>query len=75
MKRQYFTQERKQIIHVFAKEWFVSEEEPQSSAMQYMIGMDPIPKVGAIIENKNYEAYKVSHPEIKLFKYPQVMEY
>lgn len=74
LKRHYFTQERNQLIHVFSKEWFVSEEELQSSAMQYMIGMDPIPNMGPVIESKNYEGYKSIHPEMKPFKYPQAMK-
>lgn len=39
-----------------------------------MIGMDPIPNMGAVIESKNYEGYKSIHPEIKPFKYPQSMK-
>lgn len=74
LKRHFFTQERNQLIRAFAKEWFVSEEELQSSAMQYMIGMDPIPNMGNVIESKNYEGYKAIHPEMKPFKYPQAMK-
>lgn len=74
LKRHFFTQERNQQILAFAHEWFVSEEELQSSAMQYMIGMDPIPNMGAVIESKNYEGYKSIHSEMKPFKYPQVMK-
>ncbi|MBM7690579.1 hypothetical protein BCR24_03155 [Enterococcus ureilyticus] len=74
MKRHFFTQERNQLIQAFANEWFASEEELQSSAMQYMIGMDPIPNMGAVIESKNYEEYRSIHPEMKPFKYPQAMK-
>lgn len=74
LKRHFFTQERNQLIQAFANEWFVSEEELQSSAMQYMIGMDPIPNMGNVIESKNYEGYKSIHPEMKPFKYPQAMK-
>lgn len=74
LKRLFFTQERNQLIQTFANEWFVSEEELQSSAIQYMIGMDPIPNMGDIIESKNYEGYKLIHPEMKPFKYPQAMK-
>lgn len=74
LKRHFFTQEKNQLIQAFAKEWFVSEEELQSSAMQYMIGMDPIPNMGNVIASKNYDKYKVLHPEMKPFKYPQAMK-
>ena len=74
LKRLFFTQERNQLIQTFDSEWFVSEEELQSSAMQYMIGIDPIPNMGAVIESKNYEGYKLIHPEMKPFKYPQAMK-
>ena len=74
LKRHFFTQERNQLIQAFANEWFVSEEALQSSAMQYMSGMHPIPNMGAVIESKNYEGYKSIHPEMKPFKYPQAMK-
>lgn len=74
LKRRHFTEERNRLIQIFSNQWFVSEDELHSSAMQYMIGMDPIPNIGTIIESKNYEAYKAKHPEVKPFQYPQAMK-
>lgn len=74
VKRHYFTQARDKTIKEFAKEWFVSENELHSSAIQYMIGTDPIPNIGGIIDSKDYEGYKTVHPEAKPFKYAQVMK-
>lgn len=74
VKRHYFTQARDKTIKEFAKEWFVSENELHSSAIQYIIGTDPIPNIGGIINSKDYEGYKKVHPEAKPFKYAQVMK-
>ncbi|WP_018782095.1 type I restriction endonuclease subunit R [Bacillus sp. 95MFCvi2.1] len=74
VKRHYFTQARDKTIKEFAKGWFVSENELHSSAIQYMIGTDPIPNIGGIIDSKDYEGYKTVHPEAKPFKYAQVMK-
>ncbi|KLV17492.1 MULTISPECIES: type I restriction endonuclease subunit R [Bacillus cereus group] len=74
VKRHYFKQTRDKAIKEFSKEWFVSENELHSSAIQYMIGTDPIPNIGGIIDSKNYEGYKKAHPEAKPFKYAQVMK-
>ncbi|MCU4806634.1 HsdR family type I site-specific deoxyribonuclease [Bacillus cereus] len=74
VKRHFFTQTRDKAIKEFSKEWFVSENELHSSAIQYMIGTDPIPNIGGIIDSKNYEGYKKVHPEAKPFKYAQVMK-
>lgn len=74
LKRRYFTQAKNKVIEAFAKEWFVSVDELHSSAIQYMIGMDPIPNIGNVIESKQYELFKAVHPEIKPFSYPQKMK-
>ena len=74
VKRSYFTQAKDTVIHEFADEWFVSEDELHSSAIQYMIGDDPIPNIGTIIESKDYDNYKAVHPEAKPFKYAQAMK-
>lgn len=74
LKRRFFTKEKNRVIEDFANEWFVSSDELHSSAIQYMVGMDPIPNIGNVIESKNYEAFKVFHPEIKPFSYPQKMK-
>lgn len=74
VKRYFFTKARDQEIASFAKEWFVREGELHSSAIQYMIGANPIPNMGAIIDSKDYEGYKTVHPETKPFKYAQAMK-
>ena len=74
LKRRYFTGTRNQVIAQFAQEWFVSEDQLHSSAIQYMIGMNPIPNMGDIISSKDFESYKATHPEAKPFKYPQQMK-
>jgi len=74
VKRQFFTEQKNSVIEHFADMWFVSVNELHSSAIQYIFGMDPIPNVGGIIESKDYEAYKAQNPEVKPFKYPQMMK-
>ena len=74
IKRFYFTQTINQIIEQFSNEWSVSESELQSSRVQYIVGEDPIPNIKGIIESKNFETYKATHPEAKPFKYPQAMK-
>jgi len=74
VKRQFFTEQKNSVIEHFADTWFVSVNELHSSAIQYIFGMDLIPNVGGIIESKDYEAYKAQNPEIKPFKYPQMMK-
>lgn len=74
LKKRYFTGTRNQVIAQFAQEWFVSEDQLHSSAIQYMIGMNPIPNMGDIISSKDFESYKATHPEAKPFKYPQQMK-
>lgn len=71
IKRQYFTEARNNAITHFSKEWFVSEQQLYSSTVQYVMGTDPIPNIGGIIDSKNYESYKGINPEAKPFKYPQ----
>ena len=36
--------------------------------------MEPIPNVKSIIESKDYDAYKEQNPDVKPFKYPQMMK-
>lgn len=74
IKRFYFTQTINQIIEQFSTKWSVSESELQSSRVQYIVGEDPIPNIKGIIESKNFETYKATHPEAKPFKYPQAMK-
>ncbi|MFS6999183.1 type I restriction endonuclease subunit S [Carnobacterium maltaromaticum] len=63
-----------QAIEDFSKEWFVSDTELHSSAIQYTIGSERIPNMKAIIESKKYENYKEIHPEAKPFSYAQAIK-
>lgn len=74
IKRRFFTKGKEAILKQFSKEWFVSEKELLTSALQYTIGADPIPNMGAIIESKSFDHYKKIHPTAKPFKYPQEMK-
>ncbi|MFC6464891.1 type I restriction endonuclease subunit R [Marinilactibacillus sp. GCM10026970] len=74
VKRQYFAEARDKSIREFTKNWFVSEHELHSSALQYVIGADPIPNMGGIINSKDYDKYKLSNPEAKPFKYAQAVK-
>lgn len=69
VKRQYFTQTKDNRIKAFAETWFVDEKELHSSAVQYIIGMDPIPNIGRIIDSKQFDKYKAIHPDAKPLKY------
>lgn len=46
VKRRFFTKERSQAVREFANTWFVAEDELYLSAVQYVIGADPIPNIG-----------------------------
>lgn len=74
VKRYYFTQKREEILQEFADTWFVSLDELHSSAVQYVIGTDPIPNIGSIINSARFDEYKVLHPDIKRLKYSPEMK-
>lgn len=74
LKRHFFTTARDHAISHFANDWFVSEHELHSSAVQYVIGAEPIPNIGSIIDSKNFEKYKTIHPEAKPLKYGPEMK-
>ena len=74
LKRHYFTLARDQAIAHFAKDWFVSPDELHSSAVQYVIGAEPIPNIGGIIDSKSFEKYKAMHPEAKPLRYGPEMK-
>ncbi|MCY7883812.1 HsdR family type I site-specific deoxyribonuclease [Bacillus spizizenii] len=69
VKRRFFTKERSQAVREFANTWFVAEDELYLSAVQYMIGADPIPNIGGIINSKQFDKYKAVHPDAKPLKY------
>lgn len=74
VKRSFFTKARNHVITEFANTWFVDEGELQTSAMQYIIGADPIPNVGGIIDSKRFDQYKIVHPDAKPLKYGPEMK-
>lgn len=74
LKRRYFKTARDFAIKDFATSWFVSEDGLHSSAVQYVVGMNPIPNIGSIIDSLNFEEYKVLHPNTKKFQYGPEMK-
>jgi type I restriction enzyme R subunit len=74
IKRQFFTDQKNEVIDAFGTTWHVSVNELHASAIQYVYGMEPIPNVKSIIESKDYDAYKEQNPDVKPFKYPQMMK-
>lgn len=74
VKRHFFTKAVDQAIQLFADNWFVLVAELHSSTMQYVVGAEPIPNIGAIIESKDFDGYKKQHPEARPFKYAQDMK-
>ncbi|MCY8299847.1 HsdR family type I site-specific deoxyribonuclease [Bacillus spizizenii] len=69
VRRRFFTKERSQAVREFANTWFVAEDELYLSAVQYVIGADPIPNIGGIINSKQFDQYKAVHPDAKPLKY------
>ncbi|MEC1430556.1 HsdR family type I site-specific deoxyribonuclease [Bacillus subtilis] len=69
VKRRFFTKERSQAVREFANTWFVAEDELYLSAVQYVVGADPIPNIGGIINSKQFDQYKAVHPDAKPLKY------
>ncbi|WP_350254775.1 type I restriction endonuclease subunit R [Bacillus halotolerans] len=69
VKRRFFTKVRSQAVREFANTWFVAEDELHLSAVQYVIGTDPIPNIGGIINSKQFDQYKAVHPDAKPLKY------
>lgn len=69
VKRRFFTKERSQAVREFANTWFVAEDELYLSAVQYVIGADPIPNIWGIINSKQFDKYKAVHPDAKPLKY------
>ncbi|PGS67591.1 type I restriction endonuclease subunit R [Bacillus thuringiensis] len=74
VKRRYFTNTRKKTIEEFASIWFVEEDELHTSAIQYVIGTNPIPNIGGIINSKQFDKYKAVHPDAKPLKYGPEMK-
>ncbi|MFJ7977106.1 AbiH family protein [Peribacillus sp. NPDC096379] len=78
LKIKLFTQARDKVIRDFSEEWFVSEDELDLSAIQYVEGIHEIPNIGRIIDSRSYESYKAKHQEANPFansiKYTQAMK-
>ncbi|EHB62686.1 type I restriction endonuclease subunit R [Paenibacillus lactis] len=74
VKRRYFTETVNEAIQKFADTWFVDESELHSSAIQYVIGADPIPNIGDIINSKDFDKYKAANPGAKPLKYGPEMK-
>jgi type I restriction enzyme R subunit len=74
VKRCFFTKARNKAIKEFAKTWFVEEGELHSSAIQYVIGSEPIPNIGGIIDSKQFDKFKAVHPDAKPLKYGPEMK-
>ncbi|WOD65671.1 HsdR family type I site-specific deoxyribonuclease (plasmid) [Niallia taxi] len=74
VKRRFFTESYNKAIEEFANTWFVQENELHLSAIQYVIGTDPIPNMGGIIDSKQFDKYKAVHPEAKSLKYGPEMK-
>lgn len=69
VKRRYFTSRREEVIVNFSHQWCVSLDELHTSAVQYILGTEPIPNLGNIIKSANFEEYKKLHPESKRLKF------
>jgi len=74
VKRSFFTKARDKAIHEFANTWFVEEDELHLSAIQYVVGTDPIPNISRIINSKQFDKYKAVYPDAKPLKYGPEMK-
>src|SRR5690606_1197429 len=73
VKRLYFTEAYNKYIKDFSIEWCVSEDELQTSAIQYETGMKQIPNIKGISDSRRFEEYKAVHPEaIPLSYFPKM---
>lgn len=74
VKRRFFTESYNKAIEEFANVWFVEEDELHLSAIQYVIGTDPIPNIRGIINSKQFDKFKAVHPDAKPLKYGPEMK-
>jgi len=74
VKRAFFTEQKNNAIEDFANTWFVEKDGLHLSAIQYVIGMDPIPNIGEIIDSRDFDQYKAVNPNAKPFKYGPEMK-
>ncbi len=74
VKRRFFTEAYNKAIEEFANTWFVEEGELYLSAVQYVIGTEPIPNISGIINSKQFDKYKAVYPDEKPLKYGPAMK-
>jgi len=74
IKRDFFTQAQNKAIKAFANTWFVEEDQLHLSAIQYVIGNDPIPNISDIINSRNFDKYKEVNPDARPLKYGPEMK-
>lgn len=74
VKRRFFKMVRDKALQSFSDNWFVNLDELYSSAIQYIIGADPIPNIGSIISSSCFDKYKEVYPDAKKLKYNPEMK-
>ncbi|MBD8591338.1 MULTISPECIES: type I restriction endonuclease subunit R [Peribacillus] len=74
VKRRFFTKSYDNAIEAFSNNWFVEESELHLSAIQYIIGAEPIPNIRGILDSKEFDKYKVANPDAKPLKYGPEMK-
>ena len=74
VKRAFFTEQKNNAIGEFANTWFVDKDALHLSQVQYVIGMEPIPNVGEIIDSRDFDKFKAVNPDAKPFKYGPEMK-
>lgn len=74
VKRAFFTEEKNNAIDDFADTWFVEKDALHLSAIQYVIGMDPILNISDILNSRDSDQYKAANPDAKALKYGPEMK-
>lgn len=74
VKRRFFTKSYDNAIEAFSNTWFVEESELHLSAIQYIIGAEPIPNIRGILDSKEFDKYKAANPDAKPLKYGPEMK-
>ncbi|MDX7996917.1 hypothetical protein R3M60_16790 [Bacillus subtilis] len=74
LKRKFLTQARDKVIKDFSEAWFVSKDELDLSAIQYVAGANSIPNISGIINSKDYDSYKTKNLDANPIKYAQAMK-
>src|SRR5699024_9130939 len=74
VKRTFFTDAQNKVVQNFADAWFVDKEELHLSRVQYLVGMDPIPNISAILNSRDFEGYKAVNPGARKLKHGPEMK-